>query len=263
MGLLSNLRSELEQGMDRTQPRKTGGARFMELTLRQGGSFFATNLFVCLAAAPGAFLAAVGISNGDFPVAIAGGGLAGLMGGPWLVGLLDALLRAMRDETGFWWTNCRKALRASGASALLPGAVFGAVTAAELAVLTRMLRDGTAMGYALLFLGILANTMLQLWFWPQLTLMRLPLVTLFKNSLLLTMAYPRKTLSAALLTAAYWGAILAFLPFSLLILPWLGAWYILLAGLLVIYPVLDGHFHIEEELRSRKKTCDDGVTKNE
>lgn len=253
MGLFDRLRAELEQGKDKNRPRRTGGARFMELTLRQGGSFLAANLFFCLTSAPGAALAALGIWGGQVWLVLAGGLLAGVMGGPWYVVLQDALLRAMRDEIGFWWTNCKKTLAASGTAALLPGALSGVVTAAQLAVLAAMLAGGSAAGYALLFLGLLASALIQLWFWPQLTLMKLPLAALLKNSLRLTLAYPRRALPAALLTLLYWGAVLAFLPLSLFVMPVLGAWYITLAELLFIYPTLDERFHIEEELENRKE----------
>lgn len=253
MGLFDRLRAELEQGKDKNRPRRTGGARFMELTLRQGGSFLAANLFFCLTSAPGAAVAALGVWGGQIWMIYVGGFFAGLMGGPWYVVLQDALLRAMRDETGFWWKNCKTALKASGAAALLPGALSGVVTAAQLAALASLLSGGTAGGYALLFLGFLASTLIQLWFWPQLTLMKLSFTALLKNSLRLTLAFPRKALPAAVLTLLYWGAILAFLPLSLFVMPLLGAWYITLAGLLFVYPTIDERFHIEEELQNRKE----------
>lgn len=253
MGLFDRLRDELDPEKNKNRPRRTGSARFMELTLRQGGSFLAANLFFCLAAAPGAAVAALGVWGGQFWMVLAGGLLAGAMGGPWYVVLQDALLRALRDETGFWWQNCKKALKASGAAALLPGALSGAVTAAQTAALRAMLSGGSAAGYALLFLGFLASALIQLWFWPQLALMKLPLSSLLKNSLRLTLAYPRKALPAAVLTLLYWGAILAFLPLSLFVMPLLGAWYITLAGLLFVYPTIDERFHIEEELQNRKE----------
>lgn len=254
MGFFDRLRDELEQGKDKNRPRRTGSARFMELILRQGWSFWFTNLFFCVTAAPGAAIAALGIWGGRAGLALAGGLLAGMMGGPWYVALQDALLRAMRDESGFWWQNCKKALASSGAASLVPGALSGAATAAQVSALASMLSGGTAVGYALLFLSLLASVSVQLWFWPQLTLMKLPLIALLKNSLRLALAYIRRTLPAAALTLLYWGVMLAFLPLSLFVMPLLGAWYITLAGLLFVYPTLDEQFHIEETLRNRRES---------
>lgn len=254
MGFFDRLRDELEQGADKNRPRRTGSARFMELILRQGWSFWFTNLFFCVTAAPGAALAALGVWGGRAGLVLAGGVLAGLMGGPWYAALQDALLRAMRDESGYWWLNCKKALVSSGAASLVPGALFGAATAAQLSALVTMLDGGTAVSYALLFLSLLASVSIQLWFWPQLALMKLPLGALLKNSLRLALAYIiRRTLPAAALTLLYWGVMLAFLPLSLFVMPLLGAWYITLAGLLFVYPTLDEQFHIEETLRNRKE----------
>lgn len=253
MGFFDRLRDELEQGADKNRPRKTGSARFMELILRQGGSFWAANLFFCVISAPGVAVAALGIWGGRAGLVLAGGLLAGAMGGPWYVALQDTLLRAMRDETGYWWQSCKKALVSSGAAALVPGALFGAVTAAQLSALSTMLSGGTAVSYALLFLSLLASAFIQLWFWPQLTLMKLPLIALLKNSLRLALAYINRTLPAALLTLLYWGVMLAFLPLSLFVMPLLGAWYITLAGLLFVYPTLDEQFHIEQTLQNMKE----------
>lgn len=254
MGLFDRLRDELEQGANKNQPRKTGSARFMELVLRQGGAFWAANLFFCVTSAPGAAIVALGIWGKRAGLVLAGGLLAGVMGGPWYVALQDTLLRAMRDETGYWWQNCKKALVSSGAAALVPGALFGTATAAQLSALFSMLAGGTAVSYALLFLSLLASVSIQLWFWPQLALMKLPLIALLKNSLRLALAYIiRRTLPAAALTLLYWGVMLAFLPLSLFVMPLLGAWYITLAGLLFIYPTLDEQFHIEETLQNRKE----------
>lgn len=252
MGFFERLRDELEQGADKNRPRRTGSARFMELILRQGWSFWFTNLFFCVMAAPGVGIAALGVLGGRAGLVLVGGLLAGVMGGPWYVALQDALLRAMRDESGFWWQNCKKALASSGAASLVPGALFGAAAAAQISALFSMLGSGTALSYALLFLSLLASASIQLWFWPQLALMKLPLGALLKNSLRLALAFiMRRTLPAAALTLLYWGLMLAFLPLSLFVMPLLGTWYITLAGLLFVYPVIDGQFHIEETLRSR------------
>lgn len=254
MGFINRLYTEPGKGVDPNAPRKKGGARFVELTLRHGGRFLGANALVCAAAAPGAVFAALSLLAGARPAAAAGGALAGAMAGPWLLVLNDTLLRAMRDEAGYFWHNARRALRGGWVTAAIGGALFGAAAAAQLALLRALLQGGgSTAGYALCFLGLLALALLAVWFWPQLALLDLRLPALLKNSVLLALAFPRRGLPAALLTLLYAGVMLAFLPLTLALIPLLGVWYITLADLLFVYPALDEHFRIEQTLRERQE----------
>ncbi|MFR8283105.1 MAG: DUF624 domain-containing protein [Faecalibacterium sp.] len=49
---------------------------------------------------------------------------AGWLVGPALTGLYDTILRALRDEPGFWWHTYKRAWKQNFRSSLVPGIVF-------------------------------------------------------------------------------------------------------------------------------------------
>ena len=56
----------------------------------------------------------------------------------------------------------------------------------------------------------------------------------------------RKTLGCALLQILYWTVIGLLLPWSVILFPFLGIWFILFASDFLLYPAMDESFHIEE-----------------
>lgn len=253
MGIVSKWYNRPGRGVAKDEPRKKGGARFLELTLRDGGHFLAANLLLCLAAAPGIAGAAAGLYRENPAAAVLAGAAGGALAGPFFAALCDTLLRALRDEAGYWGHVYRRALRANAAASLLPGAIFGTLTAAQAAALLSMInRGGTVWGYAALFAGLLATAAFSAVLWPQLVLLELPFGALVKNSALLVLAYPRRTLPAALAGVCWWGAFGLLAPYSLLLMPLLGFWYIQLVVLMLVYPPIDAAFHIEQTLEKRR-----------
>ena len=54
-----------------------------------------------------------------------GGLLGGLIGGPFLSGMIDTTLRALRDEPGYWWHTYKRAWKQNWKQSLLRGALLG------------------------------------------------------------------------------------------------------------------------------------------
>ncbi|MDO5399480.1 MAG: hypothetical protein Q4F17_00680 [Eubacteriales bacterium] len=228
-----------EQGQ---RPRKTGFARLMELWSRDGKQYFLAGLLAFLGLIP--YIAGVSFSimgHTVLPVLLSGifGGMAAA---PQICGAADTILRSMRDEAGWWWLTYQRAWKRNAGASLVPGAVFGLISAVWLFALYHVAEPGAFLmlaAAALVLLG-LAGTVL-----PMLVLMELPFWGLVKNAVLLLLGHLPKILLAALVQLAYFGVILWWFPASLLIFLAGSVWVPLSVSLLLVYPILDSHFGIE------------------
>ena len=57
-----------------------------------------------------------------------------------------------------------------------------------------------------------------------------------------------KTLGCALLVLLYWAAMVLFLPWSSILLPFLGIWFILFTADFLLYSSMDEAFQIEAQI---------------
>lgn len=95
--------------MNESSGRKVGIARFFELLGRDLWSFYRASFLCCAAFLPG-FAAVLFGLMAHLPLLCAlGGALGGALAGPFLVGLADTVLRALRDEPGYWWHTYKRA----------------------------------------------------------------------------------------------------------------------------------------------------------
>jgi len=119
-------------GVRKDEPRKKGPARFFEILGRDMGDLFRANLLCTLGFLPALILIFLGILGRTVLLAAAGGILGGILLGPCYAGLHDTILRAMRDEPGYWWHVYKKAFRRNWRQSLIPGAVLGFLLASQL-----------------------------------------------------------------------------------------------------------------------------------
>lgn len=238
-------------GVQKGAPRKKGAARFFEIVGRDLSSLFLAGLMATLGCVPlvAGTLGAIAAINGF--LLVAAGLLGGAVAGPFVCGLFDTILRALRDEPGFWWHTYKRALAQGWRACLLPGALVGMVAAAQVfLVLTSAVSLGAIQLPALVSL-LITLMIAPLWF-AQIALMDLPFATLLKNSLILAFAHAPRTLLAAVVQAAYWGFLVFTLPWSLFYLPLCGAWVISLITLMILYPALDKTFEIEKKIAEKR-----------
>ena len=97
--------------MEKDTPRKTGIPRFFEVVGRDLTGMFLANFFTCLSALPAICLVTVGLLGRSLVVMLAGAVIGGAIAGPFLAGTYDTVLRALRDEPGYWWATYRRAFR--------------------------------------------------------------------------------------------------------------------------------------------------------
>ena len=243
-------------GVRKDEPRKKGAARFFEILSRDFGDLFRANLLCVLGFIPAFLLTLLGILSNAILLAILGGLIGGVILGPFYAGLHDTILRALRDEPGFWWTTYKRAIARNWKASLLPGAILGFLLSSQL-----------FMGYCIFFLGLkislpimvmlLLNVLLTAMVFPfifsQLVLMELPFSTLIKNSLLLAVGNAPKVLIMAAIQILYWVIMLLLFPFSSIVVILFGFAFIQLITQMFAFGILDKTFDLERQLKELRE----------
>ena len=101
-------------------PRKVGLPRFFELLGRDLWAFYRASFLCLLGFLPGTALAVFGQMGGSALLTVLGGLLGGLISGPFLSGMIDTTLRALRDEPGYWWHTYKRAGNKTGSRVCCP-----------------------------------------------------------------------------------------------------------------------------------------------
>lgn len=242
-------------GVRKDEPRKKGAARFFEILGRDMGDLFRANFLCAVCFLPALALIFLGILGRSVLLAAVGGLLGGTLFGPCYAGLHDTILRALRDEPGYWWHIYRKAFRRNWRQSLIPGAALGFLLACQLFMGYFLLTGAQAdlISAVLVCMNVLLTAMIFPFLFSQLVLMDLPLPTLIKNSLLLALSYAPRSIAAALVQIIYWIVIIAFLPYTTLWVPLFGFALVELIVMMIIYPVLDQCFGLEERFRQQQE----------
>ena len=111
-------------GVSPDAPCKKGAARLWEILSRDLDGIFLSGTLALLGCAPAAILVGAALWLGSLPLCLLAAVAAGWLTGPVLTGLYDTILRALRDEPGFWWHTYKRAWKRNFKSSLVPGVVF-------------------------------------------------------------------------------------------------------------------------------------------
>ena len=87
-------------------------------------------------------------------------------------------------------------------------------------------------------------------YWPQMVLFSQSPVIRLRNSILFCIKYFWRVMGARLLQLAFVTVYVLFAPWSILLLPIIGAWYVVFLAQFMIYDQMDSSFHIEEQYGS-------------
>lgn len=232
--------------------RLVGIDRYQDVLGRHGKRFFLTGLMTMLGCLPLAAGVGYAILSSSVLVLLPAGLVGGAIAGPFLACLYDTILRALRDAPGTWAQNYKRSLAQNWRAALLPGALTGLfLGAASFAGMMLFFWSAvrptavTVLVYLFSWLVFLVVTTL---YWPQLVLFdQRPLVRL-RNALLFTLRYFWSTVGVALLQLVWWALMVLFAPWTLLLLPFVGVWFVLFVALFLLYDRLDKAFSIEESI---------------
>ena len=241
-------------GVEKDAPRKKGIARFFEIIGRDLSGLFFANLLTCVGFLPMAVCGIMGIFQGSLPLILAGAVIGGVFAGPALSGMYDTVLRALRDEPGYWWATYRRAFKQNWKASILPGILYCVIVISQiyLAVVWFLSYSGGTASTPLLIatvLNLVLFHMLFAYMWPQIVLLDQPLLLTLKNSLSCMLAFFPRALAASLVSILFGGVLISALPTSLYLAPIFGFWLPCLISCQIIYNDIDRVFHIEENIR--------------
>ena len=246
------------KGVEKDAPRKIGIGRFFELVGRDMNSMFLANLLTCLGFVPVISLVYIGFLMNNLPVMLISAAVGGILAGPVLAGMYDTVLRALRDEAGYWWVTYRKAFKRNFKASILPGVLYCVVVTLQIFLVYfcfNMLYHGTNVGVPLwvaTVLNLLIFQMLFSYMWPQIALLDQPLSLTLKNSINCMIAFLPHALAASIVQILFWGVVILCMPLGLLLMLVFGFWFVTEVSCQIVYGDLDRVFHIEESIRKLK-----------
>ena len=246
------------KGVEKDAPRKTGVRRFFELVGRDMNSMFLANLLTCLGFVPVISLVYIGFLMNNLPVMLISAAVGGILAGPVLAGMYDTVLRALRDEAGYWWVTYRKAFKRNFKASILPGVLYCVVVTLQIFLVYfcfNMLYHGTNVGVPLwvaTVLNLLVFQMLFAYMWPQIALLDQPLSLTLKNSINCMIAFLPHALAASIVQILVWGVVILCMPLGLLLMLVFGFWFQVEVCCQIVYGDLVRVFHIEESIRKLK-----------
>lgn len=242
-------------GVSPDAPRKKGVARLVEILSRDLDGIFLSGLLALLACVPAAVLIGLALWLGSLPLCLLAAVAAGWLVGPALTGLYDTILRALRDEPGYWWHTYKRVWKQSFKSSLVPGIVFillWTLVAYAAFVLPQMATISA--GFALvLVLDMVLLLTLGSYFWMQNALFGASVTKKLSNCVRMLLGFlPRTALSAAF-QLGYWLLMAAVIPRCAFIFLLTGLWLPNLLAMMAIYAPIEKSLHLEEQIQAKRE----------
>ena len=259
MGLFPSAKDfEEGPGVDKNTPRKTGILRFFEVVGRDLTGMFLATFLACLGFVPGICIVLFGFASGSLVVMAAGAVIGGAIAGPCLAGVYDTVLRALRDEPGYWWSTYRRAFRQNWKSSILPGIFYGLIITLQVSLVyfcvtmpARGVQVGTGIWVGAI-LNLIVFHMLFTYMWPQVVLLNQPFHQTLVNSLLCMLGFLPHALAASLLQIVFWGIVILTMPLGVVLMVLLGFWFTTEICCQMITGDLERVFHVEAQIRAKK-----------
>lgn len=229
--------------------RLTGFPRYTEVLERNIKNFLLTNLLTLAAFLPFGMGIVFAILSSSVLVLIPCCIIGGIFAGPALSCMYDAIMRSLRDVSGKWWTNYKHAWKQNWRQSLLPGIVFCLMLGFYLFMAMLFWWSSQFPGWGTLVLYAFSLLLFTMFFsicWPQIALFKQPFHQCARNCLLFILRFFPKTAGISLLQILYWTIIALFLPCSVILMPFIGFWFVLYTANFLIYDTLNNSFQIEE-----------------
>ena len=236
-------------------PRKKGLARLFEILSRDLDGIFLSGALAMLVCVPAAILAGIALWLGSLPLCLLSGAVGGLIAAPVFCGMLDTILRALRDEPGYWWHTYRMAWKQNWRESLLPGAGAGFCLGLWAFLLYALpdLENVPISVWICMVLGIFFLLVFCLYLFAQVVLVSVSQAERLKNAALFMIGFLPRTLAAGAVLCIYWGVMLAWMPYTIPVVLILGFWLPCTLALQIIYPALDKAFHLEKTITARRE----------
>lgn len=233
--------------------RQAGFNRYKQLLSLHFGKWFKVNLLTTLGILPLAAGVVFSILSTSVLVLIPCSILGGMIFGPFLSGMYDAILRGLRDDPRPWKDNYQRSWKQNWKGSLVPGAILGLLIGmyAFMGMLLWWSSVVPSLGTVALYLvsGLVLLLIVTL-YWPQMVLFEQSGLNRMRNMVLFTAKYLWRVLGVSVLQLLYWAIYLLFAPWTLLLIPFLGIWYIVFLSQFLIYDQLNAELQIETSIQA-------------
>ena len=229
--------------------RQTGFNRYKQLMSIRFGHWWKVSMITLAGLIPLAAGIGYAIAVTSVLVLIPCAILGGLIAGPFLAGMYDAVLRGLRDDPLPWKDAWARSWKQNWKESLLPGAITGLMAGlyAFLAMLFWWAEALPSLGTVALYLfSMLLLLVLRGLYWPQLVLFGQSPAVRLRNCLLLCVKHFWRAMGAGLVRLASIVILVLFAPWSIFLLPVTGVWYTTFLSQFLLYDQMDEDLHIEE-----------------
>lgn len=236
-----------------------GLTRLWYMIIDNTGRFLAANAISILCMVPAALGMSFGVIFRQPWALLLSGLISGALLGPATGCLTDAILAALRGESGRWWQRYRRVCKRDWKNCMLPGIAVGIAAAMIINVLEQWRTNSHLPNLMLVsvLLSVVVLFLIGTYFWPMRMMLDLTMVQCIRNSLLMVIMHPAVSLIALALQLIYWGLMLFLLPYSLLLVVIFGVWFPTALVLNLIYDVFNKELRLEERLDQLYDQTDD------
>lgn len=234
--------------------RMTGFYRYRQLLSLYTFGWIKTNFMTVLGCLPLAAGITVSVLASSVLLLIPLSIIGGMIFGPFLASMFDAVMRGLRDMPGRWWPTYKKSLRQNLRDSLLPGGLTGLAGGCYaftgyLLMSAQASPGRTAM--VLLAFSALLVVILEILIWPQIVLFRQRASVTIRNTILFTAKYLWRVLLSAVLVLVWIAILVLFAPWTLILIPFLGFWWPVFISEFFIYRYLDEELMIEKRIEEK------------
>lgn len=237
-------------GVSPDTPRKKGLARLVEIMSRDLDGIFLSGSLALLACVPAAALVGIALWMGSLPLCLLAACCIGWLVGPALTGLYDTILRALRDEPGFWWHTYKRVWKQSFKSSFLPGMIFTvlwALVGYAAFALPLMADVSTSFVWILLLDAVLLLT-LGSYFWMQSALFESCVSRKLSNCVRMLLGFLPQTVLSAVFQLGYWLLMAAVIPRCAFVFLLTGLWVPNLLAMMAVYAPIEKSLHLEAKI---------------
>ena len=231
--------------------RLTGFPRYTEVLERNMKKFLFTNLLTLIGFLPFGIGVAIAILSSSILVLIPSCIIGGVFAGPALSCMYDSVMRGLRDAPGKCWENYKHAWKQNWRQSIFPGILFCFMLGIYIFMAMLFWWSARFPGWGTLALYVFSLLLFTMFFsicWPQIVLFKQPFRQCSRNCLLFIIRFFPKTAGIALIQILYWTIMVLFLPWSAMLMPLIGFWFVLYTVNFLIYDTLNDSFQIEEQI---------------
>ncbi|MDO4867931.1 MAG: hypothetical protein Q4C10_15490 [Clostridia bacterium] len=230
--------------------RQVGFARYKQLMSFYAFNWLRINLLTTAGALPLAAGILYALLASSVVVLLPLSFLGGMVFGPFLAGLVDSIMRGLRDAPNNWWKNYKKSWKQNWRGSLLPGGMLGLFTGliAFMVYIMSVAQAAPSLGtWVILLVSVAVVIWFNTLYWPQLVLFSQSFINRLRNALLFTIKHSLRVLAAVAIQLVWLALVILLAPWTLVAVPFLGFWFPIFLAQYRIYADLNRDLRIEEQ----------------